>query len=146
MHSASHFIRLRLLNFLFHFSNLESFTATSYHTTTFYEKNKIWVYIYLRRLLSFGKTCPTSMWKLGNNNFSTSPLQQALPASHILNMLFSNLLLARECHGLPWGFPGQPAPVPMRTHTHVHGCGFSWVRVMDFIKPTVNVLYLVVYW
>ena len=24
----------------------------------------------------------------------------------------------RECHGKPWGFPGQPMPAPMQTHTH----------------------------
>ena len=30
----------------------------------------------------------------------------------------------RECHGLPWGFPRQPAPVPVKTRTRIHGCGF----------------------
>ena len=30
----------------------------------------------------------------------------------------------RECHGLPWGFPGQPTPVPVKTCTRIHGCGF----------------------
>ena len=35
----------------------------------------------------------------------------------------------RECNGLPWGFPGQPAPVPVETHT----CGC--VRVMGLVKP-----------
>ncbi len=28
----------------------------------------------------------------------------------------------RECHGLPWGFPGEPVPVPAST-----GTGFPWV-------------------
>ena len=37
----------------------------------------------------------------------------------------ANLLSIRDCHGLPWGFPGQPAPVPAETHAHSHGCGFS---------------------
>ena len=32
--------------------------------------------------------------------------------------------IIRECHGLPWGFPGKPAPVPVETCTHSHGYGF----------------------
>lgn len=32
--------------------------------------------------------------------------------------------LSRECHGLPWGFPGKPAPAPVETHTRSHGHGF----------------------
>ena len=35
----------------------------------------------------------------------------------------------RDCHGLPWGFPGQPAPVPQETRTRSQGCGFWGVRV-----------------
>ena len=31
---------------------------------------------------------------------------------------------ARDCHGQPWGFFGQPAPVPAETRTHSHRCGF----------------------
>ena len=27
----------------------------------------------------------------------------------------------RECHGLLWGFPGQPAPVPVETCTRIQG-------------------------
>ena len=27
----------------------------------------------------------------------------------------------RECHGLLWGFPGQPAPVPVETRTRIQG-------------------------
>jgi hypothetical protein len=42
----------------------------------------------------------------------------------------------RDCHGQPWGFPGKPAPVPAKTHTRSHGCGFSRVRVWVFVKPT----------
>ena len=30
----------------------------------------------------------------------------------------------RDCHGLPWGFPGQPTPVPVKTHTPAMGRGF----------------------
>ena len=44
-------------------------------------------------------------------------------------------LTTRECDGQPWGFPGQPAPVPVKTRTCVHGYGFSRVRVMGFFKP-----------
>jgi hypothetical protein len=42
----------------------------------------------------------------------------------------------RECRGLPWGFPGQPAPVPVETRTRSHGCGFLRVRVAGIMKPT----------
>src|ERR1700678_332326 len=41
------------------------------------------------------------------------------------------LVSYREWHGLPWGFSGQPVPVPIRTHTRTQGSGFatygSWV-------------------
>ena len=30
----------------------------------------------------------------------------------------------RDCHGQPWGFFGQTAPVPAETRTHSHRCGF----------------------
>jgi len=30
----------------------------------------------------------------------------------------------RECHGLPWGFPGQPPPIPVKSCTRVHG--YRW--------------------
>jgi len=30
----------------------------------------------------------------------------------------------RECHGLPWGFPGEPIPVSVKTHTRGHRYGF----------------------
>ena len=30
----------------------------------------------------------------------------------------------RERDGLPWGFPEQPAPVPVKTRTRSHGPGF----------------------
>ena len=45
------------------------------------------------------------------------------------------VMASRECDRQPWGFPGQPAPVPMKTCTRVHGYGFSQVRVMGFFKP-----------
>ena len=32
--------------------------------------------------------------------------------------------VCRECHGLPWGFSGQPVPVSIRTRTHTQGYGF----------------------
>jgi hypothetical protein len=41
----------------------------------------------------------------------------------------------RECDRQPWGFPGQPAPVPAKTHTRIHGCGFLRVRVVGFLNP-----------
>ena len=44
-------------------------------------------------------------------------------------------VVCRECDRLPWGFPGQPAPVPVETHTRSHGCGFSRVQVMGLVKP-----------
>jgi hypothetical protein len=43
--------------------------------------------------------------------------------------------LARERDGLPWGFPGQPVPAPVETHTRSHGCGFSRVRGVGLVKP-----------
>ena len=30
-------------------------------------------------------------------------------------------LVTRDCHGQPWGFPGQPAPVPEENRTRGHG-------------------------
>jgi hypothetical protein len=30
----------------------------------------------------------------------------------------------RDCHGQPWGFPAEPAPVPVKTRTRSNGCGF----------------------
>ena len=40
----------------------------------------------------------------------------------------------RECEGLPWGFPGQPAPAPVETRTRSHGCGFWRVRVKGLLQ------------
>ena len=37
--------------------------------------------------------------------------------------------VSRDCQGLTWGFPGQPAPVPQETRTRSQGCGFWGVRV-----------------
>ena len=45
----------------------------------------------------------------------------------------------RECHGLPWGFPGKPAPAPVKTRTRSHGYGFSRVRVRVFEFPQLLV-------
>ena len=41
-----------------------------------------------------------------------------------MEFLASDSWMHRECHRLPWGFPGQPAPIPIKTRTHIHGCGF----------------------
>jgi hypothetical protein len=41
----------------------------------------------------------------------------------------------RECRRLPWGFSGQPAPLPAKPHTRSYGYGFLRVRVVGFIKP-----------
>jgi hypothetical protein len=38
-------------------------------------------------------------------------------------------IASRECHGLPWGFPGQPVPVPVETRT----CACT-----GFTQPTGN--------
>ena len=54
----------------------------------------------------------------------------------ISNRIKPSLSPTRGCHGIPWGFPGQPAPVPVETRTRVHGCGFLHVRVMGLVKPT----------
>ena len=48
--------------------------------------------------------------------------------------------ITRECHGQPWGFPGQPAPAPVKTRTRHHGCGFQRVRVRVFTNPRGNCL------
>ena len=42
-------------------------------------------------------------------------------------------VVLRECHGLPWGFPRQPVPVPVKTRTHYQGYGFLrvWVKGFD---------------
>ena len=47
--------------------------------------------------------------------------------------------LIRECHGLPWGFPGQPAPIPVKTHTRIHGCGFWQVQVYFSVPQAILV-------
>ena len=41
----------------------------------------------------------------------------------------------KDCSGLPWGFSGQPALMPVRTRTRSHGCGFLRSRVVGFVKP-----------
>ena len=41
----------------------------------------------------------------------------------------------KDCSGLPWGFSGQPAPVPVETRARRHGHGFCQVRVVGFKKP-----------
>ena len=45
------------------------------------------------------------------------------------------MMVFREYHGLPWGFPMQPALVPVKTHAHSHGHGFPRAQVMGFLKP-----------
>ena len=40
------------------------------------------------------------------------------------SLVKASQVLVRECGGQPWGFPGQPAPLPVETHTLVQGCGF----------------------
>ncbi len=39
----------------------------------------------------------------------------------LINYRLCTHIINRECRRLPWGFPGQPAPVPA---TCVHRCGF----------------------
>ena len=42
----------------------------------------------------------------------------------------------RDCHGLPWGFPGKPVPIPVKPiHTH-HQLEESEKKVMNHI--TIN--------
>ena len=47
-------------------------------------------------------------------------MQRSLSVLAILGTGFGN----RERDGLPWGFPEQPAPVPVKTRTRSHGPGF----------------------
>ena len=58
---------------------------------------------------------------------SSSDTAVAPPASEVA--VRSPSPAPRDCHGLPWGFPGKPAPVPVKTRSRVHGCGFSRVQV-----------------
>jgi hypothetical protein len=53
---------------------------------------------------------PNDRWRMGGRE--TEPMPS---------------VASRECHGQPWGFPGQPAPVPASTGTGFgrYGCGFS---------------------
>ena len=44
-------------------------------------------------------------------------------------------MMFREYNGLPWGFPGQPAPAPVKTRTHSHRQGFLRARGMGLVKP-----------
>ena len=47
------------------------------------------------------------------------------PTTKIVNLhVFGLWDVLRECGGLLWGFPGQPAPVPMETPTPDEGRGF----------------------
>ena len=43
--------------------------------------------------------------------------------------------MARECDGEPWGFSGEPAPVPAETHTRDCGCGFFAGIPVGLAKP-----------
>ena len=51
----------------------------------------------------------------------------------LINYRLCTHIINRECRRLPWGFPGQPTPVPIKTCTCVHRCGFHgygwWVRL-----------------
>ncbi len=46
------------------------------------------------------------------------------PTQQILMRQIITLQIIRECHGQPWGFPGQPAPIPVKTRTRMQGYGF----------------------
>ena len=72
-----------------------------------------------------------------NNSFSSiNPvLSPVALLKSIWVLTVDEALKCREWRGLPWGFPGQPAPVPVETRTRERGCGFSQVRVMSLIKP-----------
>ena len=50
----------------------------------------------------------------------------------------------RECHGLPWGFPGQPAPAPVKTRTRVHGYGFDGYGCRVFTNPWENSIKMII--
>ena len=52
-----------------------------------------------------------------------------------MQMIACSLLTSRECDGQPWGFLGQPAPAPVKTHTRLYGCGFLRAQVTGF---TIN--------
>jgi hypothetical protein len=68
-----------------------------------------------------------------------------------LNLKNSYLRLlpkVREWHGLPWGFPGQPAPLSVETRTRKPGCGFLqvhlfvWQVLTQHIAGIVNSKYI----
>ena len=44
----------------------------------------------------------------------------------------------REYNGQPWGFFGQPAPVPGKTRTRSHGCGFPMGTGVGFHETHVS--------
>ena len=48
---------------------------------------------------------------------------------------YSLWVLCREHHRLPWGFPEQPMPIPIKTHTCIYRHRFSWVQVVGSWKP-----------
>src|SRR5271155_1927148 len=51
------------------------------------------------------------------------------------NLHQQSSITLREYDGQPWGFPAQPAPVPVKTRAHGYGCGFSRERVTGLLKP-----------
>jgi hypothetical protein len=46
--------------------------------------------------------------------------------------------IIREYDGQPWGFFGQPAPVPGKTRTRSHGCGFPMGTGVGFHETHVS--------
>jgi len=63
----------------------------------------------------------------------------------LINYRLFTHIINRECHRLPWGFPGQPTPVPIKTCTCVHRCGFHRYRWWVFTNPSENTLILLLY-
>jgi len=48
-----------------------------------------------------------------------------LPTEDIILMAIQFTYIFRDCHGQPWGFPAEPAPVPGKTPTRSKGRGFQ---------------------
>jgi hypothetical protein len=70
-----------------------------------------------RKLNNFILLC--NLYFRQNPAYSDNSAKVNFALSHL-----RGLALDRECHGLPWGFPGQPAPVPVETRARSHGHGF----------------------
>ena len=73
--------------------------------------------------LIINHSCQIQFW-LGVNSHTTGI--ETSTCQHVITG-------PRDCHWQPWGFPGQPAPVPAENCTRSQGCGllrvWVWVSV-----------------